>query len=147
VTPDLRKPLLCAVALLVGLSNCNPPKQSTSGCPSSKQEVFLYIQNRSFRDTLARAHLAIDDSVYLDSLMLRSRDSGGAFYKAVRLCPGAHQLAIRFGRFQRDTTLVIGPKISLFITMYYLGGNQPLVLTPDGINISSIIRDGSAAID
>jgi hypothetical protein len=131
---------------LCTISSCSNNKKIANVCNSKKHGVYLYINNLSFKDTLARARLTIDDSIYLDKLMPRSTNQS-ALYKMVPLCQGPHRLNVRFGRFDKDTILTISAKTSLFIDMNYLELKEPLVLSPNGVRIVTLIRDGGRAID
>jgi hypothetical protein len=138
---------LLGYALLLGiLGGCSPKQPVQRAAAPPKQQVYLYVNNLSFQDTLAPVRLVIDDSLYMQQVLPRAA-TGSTFYKMIRLGRGAHQFGIHFGPFQQDTTLTIGADISLFIDLHHLGGGQHLVLTPDGIQVSSIVRDEHPAID
>jgi len=141
------KNLIAILLIVLGtISGCSNDKKTTNICKAKRHEVYLYVNNLSFKDTLARAKLRIDDSIYLDKLMPRSRNES-TLYKMVLLCEGPHRLNVKFGRFNRDTTLNIADKTSLFIDMNYLELKEPLVLSPNGVRIATLIRDGGPAID
>jgi hypothetical protein len=77
--------------LLSSLSvlNCSSvPKRIAQGCIAPKQEVYIYLTNRSYVDTLAPTKLVIDDSVMLTKAMPGHTTSDDHFEKLIRLCEG-----------------------------------------------------------
>jgi hypothetical protein len=126
------------------LSSCASRTRSAA-CTGQKHEVYLYVTNLSFVDTLARVKVVVDDSVYLQGLQPRSH-SPSDFYKHLPLCAGPHRLHLEFGRFVHDTTLVVDTTQSILMDMHYMPGD-PLVLTPNGITVTQLVRDGRPAID
>jgi hypothetical protein len=132
--------------LLAILGRCSPKQPVQRAAAPPQQEVYLYVNNLSFQDTLAPVRVVIDDSLYMQQALPHAA-TGSTFYKMIRLGRGTHQFGIHFGPFQHDTTLTIGANISLFIDLHHFGGGQQLVLTPDGIQVSSIVQDGHPAID
>jgi hypothetical protein len=138
---------LLGYAFLLGiLSGCSPEQPAQHAESPPKQEVYLYVNNLSFQDTLAPVRVVIDDSLYMQQVLPRAMTES-TFYKMIHLGRGAHQFSIHFGPFQQDTALTIEANSSVFIDLHHFIGGQQLVLTPDGIQVSSIVRDGHPAID
>jgi hypothetical protein len=101
------------------LSCSSTPKKVAHTCTAPKYEVYLYTTNRSYLDSLAPVKIVIDDSLRLAKLVPRTMISEDQSVQLLYLCQGAHRIQVQFGRYARDTTLLITQKVSLVTWMNY----------------------------
>jgi hypothetical protein len=109
---------LVPILFLTSLFSCQEAKPKKVVC-SQKKELELYINNDSWTDSLNRAQLVLDDSTIVDAQILRRRTGSEVLYKAFSICPGKHQLNVRFGQFKKDTLIAINGDQSLFVSLSY----------------------------
>ena len=116
ITHRLAKSAAClAVGLFFG---CSPPSAKRPPCVQAK-DLDLYVGNISWADTLVRAQVTLDDTLVLDTPILRRRTSSEKLTKSLTVCPGPHRLQVLFGQFHKDTVLAIAGDQSLFVTYNY----------------------------
>lgn len=149
--PLMAKNTLLFFSSLLVLSCSSAPTRVAQRCTAPKQAVYLYLTNRSYLDTLAPTRLVIDDSVMLAKAMPRHTTSDDHFEKLLRLCEGPHRIQVQFGRYAKDTTLVIKGKMSLLAYMAYdtvsffdskSGLRIPHDDSENGLVIRTLVRDG-----
>jgi hypothetical protein len=137
---------------LLVLSCSSAPTSVAQRCTAPKQEVYLYLNNRSFLDTLATTRVVIDDSVMLAKAMPRHTTSDDHFEKLIHLGEGPHRIQVQFGRYAKDTTLVIKGKMSVLAYMTYdtvsffdrkSGLRIPYDESKNGLVIMTVVRDGT----
>jgi hypothetical protein len=147
---------LAFAALLFSLAACNGydrgvVSQPTQAVPVTckRQEVYCYLTNFSFGDTLlvAPAKLVIDDSLIVAEEVPRNSSGSERFSTLIRLCEGIHRVHVQFGPYIRDTTFTVprDTAISLLTTM--LCRNIPELANEDGLGIATLIRDGKGGPD
>lgn len=111
--------LLCLAIFSGSLNECSNPKETIkTSCPI-KYAVHLGVTNHSGIDTLAHAMVSIDDSIVFDQTLRVRNISSTDFQKSLKLCKGAHLIKTHFGRYQRDTTMMISDVTYLFVDMNY----------------------------
>jgi len=128
-------PLIASFCLLVG---CSSPDNTNKGVCRTKHEVYLGVTNSSFIDTLANAKVYIDDSLTFNQNLRLRRLSSTSFQKILRLCEGVHRVKAKFGRYSRDTSVVINSKTSLIVNMDY----ETAYPSNNGVVIVKLERDG-----
>ena len=109
-------PIIVLFCLLVG---CSSPNNTNKKVCITKHEVYLGVTNISFIDTLANAKVYIDDSLTFNQNLRLHKLSSTNFQKLLHLCEGKHLIKVQFGRYSRDTTMVINSKTSLIVNMDY----------------------------
>jgi hypothetical protein len=116
--------------------------------PCKKQEVYLYINNQSWVDTLATVSLAIDDTVLIRQTVPHRQVSSSRFFKLIHLCPGVHRAQVHFGRYAQDTTFVVNQSISLITSMNYdTIYDASASKLYNGLVVATLSRDGSPGDD
>jgi hypothetical protein len=149
--PLMAKGTLLFFSSLLLLSCSSTPTRIAQRCTVPKQEVYLYLTNRSYLDTLAPSRLVIDDSAVIAKAIPRHTTSDDHFEKLIRLCEGPHRIQVQFGRYTQDTTLVIKGKMSLLAYMAYdtvsffdrkSGLRIPHDESENGLVIMTLVRDG-----
>lgn len=143
IKQELKPYLLCSFFILCFASGCSGDIKQKNACNSKKHEVYLGVTNDSFIDTLAHATVLIDDSLVFNQPLRLHRSSSTTFQKILRLCDGPHRVNAQFGRYKRDTILVIREKTSLIVAMDY----ETAYTHNNGLVIVTLARDGSPAID
>jgi hypothetical protein len=142
----------------LGIPNCAnkwPCTLASRLCQTTVPYRLAYLlydrYNRSYLDTLATTRLVIDDSVMIAKAMPRHITSDDHFEKLIRLCEGPHRIQMQFGRYAKDTTLVIKGKMSLLAYMAYdtvsffdrkSGLRIPHDDRENGLVIRTLVRDG-----
>lgn len=127
-----------AASLLIG---CEKRSKSTAQlCLKSKHEVYLYATNWSRTDSLAKVIIEIDDSTVINKATPRNEISSEKFEKMIRLCDGPHKVHVQFGRYSKDTIIVINKEIALLTSMVY----EKKYTDDNGLGIVTIVRDGKS---
>lgn len=151
LTLAVTRTLLVFSSLLV-LSCSYAPGKTAHLCTGPKQQVYLYLTNRSYLDTLATTKLVIDDSTVIAKAIARHPTSDDHFEKLIRLCEGSHKLHVQFGPYSKDTTLIVRQKMSLLAYMNYDTASFfdkksslriPHDNSKDGLVIITVVRDGT----
>lgn len=130
----------------ITILSCSKKQDKVIDCTGKNVKANFYVINLSFHDTLAHVKLYLDDSLYANKIFVRSHYESN-FYKSLLLCEGKHRLEVKFGRFKKDTIIIIKYIISAFVYMNYMGPRKSLVLPPDGVSIHTLVSDGQPAID
>jgi hypothetical protein len=130
-----------AASLLIGCEKRSKPTARI--CLKSKHEVYLYATNRSRTDSLAKVIIEIDDSTVINKFTPRNEISSEKFEKMIHLCDGPHKVHVQFGRYSKDTTIVVNREVALLTSMVH-GDNYT---DDNGLAIVTIIRDGSGGRD
>jgi hypothetical protein len=149
------KKLLLLGLLLSGLASCNgyergvkePEQLAASAC--KRQEVYCYLSNVSFGDTLlvVPAKLVIDDSLIVAEEVSRSTTGSDRFSKLIRLCEGVHRVHVSFGPYTRDTTFTVPRDTAISLLASMLCGDIPELAHEDGLAIATLTRDGKGGDD
>lgn len=144
------------LCVLVGLVGCNGydrgATQSTHpplNPACNRQEVYCYLTNFSFGDTLlvAPAKLVIDDSLIVAEQVPRNQTGSERFSKLVRLCEGTHQVHIEFGPYSRDTTFAVSMAVPVSLLATLTCRAIPALANEDGVSVVTLDRDGLDGID
>ena len=130
-----------AANLLIGCEEHSKPTAQL--CLKSKHEVYLYATNWSRTDSLAKVIIEIDDSAVINKMTPRNEISSEKFEKMIRLCDGPHKVHIQFGRYSKDTIIVVNREIALLTSMVH----EEKYTDDNGLGIATIIRDGSGGRD
>ena len=125
-------------ALFCLLYGCSSSNQNSIASCHTKHDVYLGVTNSSLIDTLAYAEISIDDSLAFNQKVRLLRLSSTNFQKTLKLCEGAHRIKAKFGRYVRDTIIVISSKTSLIVSMDY----ETVFTENNGLMIVALERNG-----
>jgi hypothetical protein len=102
--------LLGVVSLLV---RCEP------SAPCQRRAIPLYVMNDSVIDTLAQAHIKLNDSLLVHQRFATHLSSSDKLFNIFKVCPDKQKIQVKFGRYERDTLLTITGNQSLLVSMNY----------------------------